>query len=212
MFINPSPRLAGDDWNYAYMKAKTSLVTIAHQDDYYEPRFLEDTLSAFNRYPNNDALMAFSDYYEIRDGTRADHNIVLAVKRLMNFPFRFESLNGRLFIKRRILAFGNPICCPAVTLNKDLAGEAVFDTTYKNSCDYQTWVDLAAVRGRFVYIPRKLVGHRIYEESATSRNIKEDIRSKEDFAILSSLWPAPIARLIHFFFSKSEKSNAIKKT
>lgn len=44
MFVNPHPHLAGGDWNYGYSRAKAELVTIAHQDDIYEPDFLEVTL------------------------------------------------------------------------------------------------------------------------------------------------------------------------
>ena len=34
LFVNPSPKNAGADWNWAYDHAPTPLVTIAHQDDY----------------------------------------------------------------------------------------------------------------------------------------------------------------------------------
>ena len=34
--INPNGKGAGNDWNYGYDHAKTKLVTIVHQDDFYE--------------------------------------------------------------------------------------------------------------------------------------------------------------------------------
>ena len=40
LVINPNPHLAGDDWNYGYNQADTPLVTLAHQDDWYEPKAL----------------------------------------------------------------------------------------------------------------------------------------------------------------------------
>lgn len=209
MIVNDQPHLAGDDWNYGYDYARTPLVTLAHQDDYYEPDYLEKFLGAVNRYGANETSLVFSDYYEMRNGQAVHDNCLLKVKRVMNKPFSIRGLNGSSFLKRRMLAFGCSICCPSVMLVKPVAGARVFDTNYRNSCDYQTWVDLASKKGRFVYVRERLVGHRIYEESATSRNLNDDIRRGEDLEILSSLWPAPVARLINALYAQSEKSNQI---
>ncbi len=209
MVINPSPHLAGDDWNYGYDAAKTPLVTMAHQDDYYDPLFVEHMLSSLNSYDADEVLIGFTDYFEIRDGHRVYDNRLLRVKRRMNAPLSHRLLNGSKFVKKRILGFGDPICCPAVTLMKGKLGPSPFDTTYKNSCDYKTWVDLARMDGRFVYLAEPLVGHRIYAESATSLNLGEDIRKGEDLEILSSLWPRPIARFVNRIYALSEKSNEL---
>ncbi len=48
--VNPDPRGAASDWNYGYDAAETPLVTIAHQDDYYEPNYLSTMLAAVNDY------------------------------------------------------------------------------------------------------------------------------------------------------------------
>lgn len=205
--INPNPHLAGDDWNYGYDAVDASLVTLAHQDDYYERNYLEVILNAANDYDPNELSLLFTDYYELRGGENVANNRLLAIKRVMNAPFRHKAFNGSQFVKKCILSFGDPICCPAVTYVKCNLGSSIFDVTYKNSCDYKTFVDLALKKGRFVYVPKKLMGHRIYEESATSLNLAENIRKREDEEILSSLWPKPIARLINSLYAKSEKSN-----
>ena len=80
---------------------------------------------------------------------------------------------------------------------------------YKNSCDYKTWVDRADAPGRFVYVPECLMGHRIYEESSTSKNLKDGTRPSGDLEILSSLWPAPVAKLIYKVYALGEKSNEL---
>ena len=92
---------------------------------------------------------------------------------------------------------------------KERLGDSIFDTTYKNSCDYETWVDLAERDGSFVYVPKKLLLHRIYAESATTLNLSENIRKAEDQEILSTLWPKPIASMINNVYALSEKSNKI---
>ncbi len=96
-------------------------------------------------------------------------------------------------------------------LVKENLGPSVFDETYKNSCDYKTWVDLAGEPGRFVYVPERLMGHRIYEESSTSKNLKDGTRQAEDLEILSSLWPAPVAKLIYKVYALGEKSNGFRR-
>jgi hypothetical protein len=203
MTVNTSPHLVGDDWNHAYDHATTKLVTLAHQDDIYEEDYLESVLAAFA----DDVLLVHTDYYEIRGEQKVTNNRLLAIKRLMNAPFRVGTLNKSRFVKRRILSLGCSICCPAVTFNKQLAGARIFDTSYINSSDYQTWVDLADKAGRFVYVPKAVLGHRIYAESATTLNLEHNIRKDEDLEVLRSLWPAPLAKVVNNMYALSEKSN-----
>jgi len=207
--VNPVQHSAGFDWNYGYDYASTPLVTIAHQDDYYEPDYLLKMLKAINRYDEGEVSLLFSDYYEIRDGNNVSNNSLLRIKRVMNSFFRFRLFNKRIFVKRRVLSFGCSICCPSVLLVKTVTGKSVFDTSFKNSCDYKTWVDLASKKGRFLYIPQKLLGHRIYEESATSRNLENSIRQYDDQEILKLLWPESIARMIYSIYAKGEESNKL---
>ncbi|WP_455135980.1 glycosyltransferase [Thermophilibacter sp.] len=209
MVVNTHPYLAGDDWNYGYDQAQTRLVTMAHQDDYYAPQYVERVLAALGEYGEGEVLIAFTDYFEMRNGEDVHNNRLLKIKRVMNAPLRSRALNKSRFVKRRILAFGDSICCPAVTLVKQNLGSSPFDTTYKNSCDYKTWVDLAGKPGRFVYVPEQLMGHRIYAESATSRNLGENIRKSEDEEIMATLWPRPVARIINRAYAMSEKSNEL---
>ncbi len=208
LVVNPNPHLAGDDWNYAYRSASTRLVTIAHQDDLYEPNYVSAILDAANA-DDGSAQIIYTDYYEIRDGSRVDKNVLLAIKSLLNAPMLNSHMNGCPFFKRRMLSLGNPVCCPAITYVKPNVPEEPFDTTYINSCDYKTLVDLATIPGRFVYVPEKLMGHRIYSGSATTKNLHENIRRGEDQEILSMLWPRPIASLINRVYALSEKSNQI---
>ena len=119
MVVNPNPQGAGSDWNYGFDAAETPLVTMAHQDDLYRQEFLANMLSAINQCPAKEVQLAFSDYYELRNGEEIDNNLILRVKRFMNAGFSNRHLNGKTWFKRRVLAFGDSICCPAVTLVKD---------------------------------------------------------------------------------------------
>ena len=207
VFIRNEESAIAKDWNFGYMQAETALITIVHQDDIYEPDYLENVLRAVNKNP--DMLICFTDYYEIRNGKKVMNNKLLIIKRIMLLPMLLKCARRSKFIRRRILSFGNPICCPSVTFNRVNAGDNIFDENYKNSCDYKTWVVMSKMDGSFIYIPDALMGHRIYEGSETTKNIKENIRTKEDLEIFRSFWPDKIADFICRFYSESEKSNQL---
>lgn len=210
MVVNTGKTGLGEDWNFGYNQANTKLVIIAHQDDIYEPEFAEKVLKAANGCRKKELQIVYTGYYELRNGKRVENNRLLKIKRAMNAPMKMGAFAGSKLGKRLLLSFGDPICCPSVTFNKGVVGPSVFDTGYKNSSDYSTWVRLALVPGRFAYVPEALMGHRIYAGSTTTKNLAESIRKKEDLEVLSSLWPMPIAGLINKIYSKSEKSNKTK--
>lgn len=207
IIVNPMPHLAGDDWNYGYNHAKTELITIVHQDDLYSKKFLEKTLEALNKAEN--PLLVFTDYGELKKGKKEESNVLLRIKRILNYPYKFKRVQKSIWIRKRWLGIGCAMCCPTVTFVKEKLGEDIFDTYYKNSCDYKTWVDLAEYKGSFVYVDEKLLLHRIYAESATTKNLSENIRKAEDFEIMSMLWPKPVAYIINSIYALSEKSNKV---
>lgn len=205
LYINYGKASIADDWNFGYNQANTKLVTIAHQDDYYERDYLKNVLYFLNK--SNNMIITFSDYYEIREGKKCNYNLLLIIKRIMNWGFRVPYMQASKSYRRMILAIGNPIDCPSVVFNKELLKESPFDTKYRNSCDYMTWVKLSSLNGRYIYIPRKLMGHRIYSESETTKNIENNVRKKEDLEIRSLLIPLSIAKIVNKLYALSEKSN-----
>lgn len=207
MFVNPERKGAGADWNFGYMKADTELVTVAHQDDFYEPNYTEEILKYANL--REDTLIIYSDYYEFRIEEKVTENKIMKIKRMINAPLTKKMFYGSKFMRRRCLSIGDAICCPAVTYVKKNVGDNPFDTKYINSCDYKTLVDIANMKGAFICIPKQLVAHRIYPESATSLNLSENIRQKEDFEIFCEFWPKGIAKMINRVYATSEKSNEI---
>ncbi len=207
LFINNGKAGIGYDWNYAYNQANTKLVTIAHQDDIYEPEYIRNILHYANK--REDAIIIYTDYCELRNGVKTITNKLLKIKRIMNWPLSLPFFYRSRFVRRRILSFGCPICCPAVTIVKMNAGDTVYDSEFKNSCDYRTWVRLSKNKGSYIYINKKLFNHRIYAESTTTQNLNDNIRAKEDFKILCEFWPKPIAKMINSVYCTSEKSNEL---
>ena len=62
----------GKDWNNALSFVETKYATIAHQDDYYEPEYAEKVLAKMEKHP--DVLIAYSDYFEEKDGHKIPAN------------------------------------------------------------------------------------------------------------------------------------------
>lgn len=208
VYVNPKSEGIAADWNFALNCAKTPLVTLAHQDDIYEKEYLLQVLNALNQSSN--PLLAFSDYCEVRGGKKINKSTLLAVKRVLLFPLRFSGLWKNRFVRRRILAFGNAICCPAVTLVKEELKLPVFTNNMKSNIDWQAWEEISRYNGDFVYVPQPLMGHRIHEESTTSGLLECNARRQEDIYMFQKFWPNWVAEIIDWFYRSNEKANQVK--
>ena len=209
--INPNGGTSAKDWNYAYNQAETDYVTLAHQDDVYEPAFAEKTLAALESAKN--PVLAYTDYYEIRHrdgddpGTRVDENKILRTKRRMLRTI--DMANKNRWLRNRVLSFGYPMNCPGTTYVKRRFETIDFIGDWQNSHDWEAAIRLASEQGEFLFIPDLLLGHRIYLESQTTHTIRTGIRYREDLACISHYWPAPIAKCIIKLYSKSYESNIL---
>ena len=206
--VNRGPAGISGDWTFAYAQAPTPLVTLAHQDDVYEPGYLEAMLGAAGRARR--PLICFSDYFELRDGQKvfADRNRNLRIKRAMLAPLRLAALQRSRWARRRVISMGNPICCPAVTYVKPNLPEDLFVSQFKSNLDWLAWERLSRLEGSFCYVSQPLMGHRIHGESTTSKVIGNDYgRTLEDLEMLQRFWPRPVARLINRVYAKGQDSN-----
>lgn len=206
-FINQGEGGITQDWNYAYLCADSDYITIAHQDDVYDRTYLEIVLKAIKqaRHP----LIFFSDYYEIRDGKKIKKNKLLKIKRIMLLPMRVKLFQNSKWIRRRILSFGSPICCPSVTYVKKNLPKVVFENHYRACEDWEAWEKISKMKGEFLYCKKMLMGHRIHEESETTAAIGDNKRSVEEYEMFCKFWPPQIAKMIFKFYSKGQNSNQL---
>ena len=209
LFVNKK-NMAGivEDWNFAYECAKTKLVTICHQDDIYCDEYVEWLLKKCNG--GADILIFFSNYFELRNKKRVDKNTLLLVKRILLSPLKIHAFSKRKWIRRRILSLGSPICCPAVTFNKEKIFNPIFTDQYKSVLDWDAWEKLSKMKGEFIYCDKPLMGHRIHEDSLTSEVIRNHIRDKEELEMFQKFWPKILAKFIWRIYKKSSVSNEIK--
>ncbi|MDR0875290.1 MAG: glycosyltransferase [Clostridiales Family XIII bacterium] len=209
--INPLGGTSARDWNFAYAQAETDYVTLAHQDDVYEPSFAEKTLSALESC--KDPVLAYTDYYEIRyaeadgEGVRTDSNRILRYKRLMLRTI--ARAPGNRWLRNRVLSLGYPMNCPGTTYVKRRFDSVDFIPNWHNSHDWEAAIRLAGECGDFLYIPDLLLGHRIYAASQTTNTIGSGIRRAEDFACFRRYWPEPIAKAILKQYVKAYDSNKL---
>ena len=205
LYVNQGEKGISGDWNYALSCAETELITLAHQDDLYEPYYTEEMLKCINRA--KDPIFFSSNYAELRNNNVVYSNRILNIKKIMRIPMRVfpESIIAR----RLTLAFGDPICCPSVTYFRSVILNHPFQKGLLASLDWQQWEVLSKEKGSFVYCDYPLMFHRIHEESETSRVINMYSRIDEDYRMYRKFWPEPVAKLLAKLYSSSEKSNSI---
>lgn len=207
MYVNEGEHGITQDWNFAYEKADAEYVTIVHQDDVYGKHYAEYAINMIEK--GKQPIIFFTDYGEIRDGVKVKKNKLLTIKRLMLFPLRSKMLQSSIFVRRRILSLGSPICCPSVTFVKENCPSVVFQHGFQADEDWEAWEKLSKRKGAFVYCKKLLVYHRIHKESATSIILENNARTKEDVIMFQKFWPKPIAKMIAKIYATSEKSNDI---
>lgn len=102
------------------------------------------------------------------------------------------------FWRNRVLAFGNAISCPAVTYNLHKLPNFKFQEDFRTNLDWYAWYDISThFEGTFTFV-KKLMCHRIHEESETSATISDNVRSKEDLEMYKLFWPNVIANALMF--------------
>lgn len=208
LHVNHGAAGIAGDWNFAYHCAETELVTLAHQDDRYEPEYAADMLDKLNRAV--DPLIYFADYNELRDGELVEKSTMLKIKRLMLTPLRIKRFQGISFFKRMVLAFGNPVACWSVAYVKRNLPKTVFVSEFRSNLDWEEWEKLSREKGEFVYSTSIGTCHRVHEDSETSNTIREgNIRAKEDYAMFLKFWPKWLAKFLMRFYIKGEKLNEV---
>ena len=198
----------GHDFDFAIHCVKKGLVTVAHQDDLYDYEYSYEMVKMYEKY--SDSSIVFPDYYEIRNGKKVYKNKLLKVKRILRTPLIFHKLCKRKFIKRLSIRFGCSIMCPSITFVAGNIPEECYSSPYKLNVDWYCYEKLSRYPGRWSYVKKPLMGHRIHEESTTSEFIKtESTRTKEDLISFQWFWPKPIAKMLNHFYMNAQKSNVV---
>jgi glycosyltransferase involved in cell wall biosynthesis len=192
----------GPDWNAALACVSGGLVTLAHQDDRYCPTFAAEVASYANRYPGS--ALYFCDSEEVTESgkvrVRATNN---RIKRLMVAAAFLGRKNiSDSLSKRVLLGFGNPIVCPAVTLNLQARPGFRFREDLRTNMDWVAWLELAD-GASVTHIPEVLMHHRVHAESETARCLDDGARDVEDRMAFEMMWPRPVAAALMRLYRRS---------
>lgn len=201
LVVHGPNRGIGADWNAALDAAEAPWVTVAHQDDVYLPDFSAKVMQAVSAHPG--ASLVVTDYRELLDDAPQSPSAMLRIKKvLLEVGFLGRGCVHHTGAKMRMLRFGCPLPCPAVTLGPG-ASSLRFNESLKVNLDWDAWVRQAAREGGFCYVREALMLHRIHAGSETSAGIRGGVRAMEDRQMFAALWPSPFARLLSLMYALS---------
>ena len=160
-------------------------------------------MSTFDKSENIN--LVFTDYNEndAKNQIRS-RNLNLKIKTL---GLKVMSFFQNKTYQRRIYAFGNFICCPAVSYNLERLYDFQFDETLKMVLDWDAWERIMKRPGKVEFVPHMLMYHRIHEDSETTANTIDQNRENEELMMFRRYWPRLIADLLMKFYVKNQKGN-----
>ena len=99
LFIRNGKSDIRDDWNFAYDSADTEWVTIAHQDDRYNPAYVEEMQKKVVGV--KDAIAFVSDYVPIKNGKIGPRDINSKIRKLLRTPLKYDWMARSKFWKKK---------------------------------------------------------------------------------------------------------------
>jgi hypothetical protein len=207
--VNSGPKGLAPDWTFGLRQAQTKYVTLAHQDDLYDRRYVELMVSRAEERP--DTLITFSDYCE-RIGERTERSTTnLKIKRILRtLGFLHQRHITSRYRKKALLAFGSPIPCPSVMYNMHTLGDFSFSSDFSVNADWDAWLRLVRRDGSISYVSEQLLEHRLHEQSETSKGIGDNRRAQEDLRLFKTIWPSPVAVAIARLYRLSQLGNSVE--
>ncbi len=205
LFVNPDSNAdMQGSWNFAMQSAGTKYVTICHQDDYYAPEYY----STIKKYFSNDLLYLHTNYKNAFTDASGNSTIAtsknIRFKRMIHFFFANRWQQNKVFFKKWDVRFGNSVCCPTCTYNKENLTLPIFISNYRHAIDWDLYIKLASQQGRVAYVKKPIAYKRIHLDAQTQADVTSGVRAKEDIAMYSKLWPKSFAKLFqkmltHFY-------------
>lgn len=206
LFITEPGQGIAHDWTFGLQQAKTKYVTLAHQDDVYMPDYTASCINQAEKF--KDTLICFTNYSEIVEGKERSGTQLLRIKRFMLWffmPFR-KNIQSRSW-KKKMLSAGCPIPAPSVMYNREKLTGFQFSAEFSINMDWDAWYRMAYMEGRFVYVNKPLLKHRIHPDSATTKGLEVNLRQKEDLLMFKRFWPGRIAKILAKMYGRSYTSN-----
>jgi glycosyltransferase involved in cell wall biosynthesis len=203
--VNPilNAGIAGD-WNFALQQADGDLITLAHQDDIYETTYAE---KISNLMRSNNKVFIFTDYSDSINGKIISSSTNIVIKKILLTPFLINKIHRSVFWKKFIFMFGNPVCCPSVTLSKSVLQDFTFSNQYSYIVDWSAWYQMAGMKVDFLFVNEKLMQHRIHNGSETTAQMITGKRISEELFMFQLMWGNFLGKCIAYLYRISHKGN-----
>ncbi len=215
-----------DDWNFALAQAEADFVTIAHQDDLYARRYVEELRNAYEKWPDMTLFMtdavtvrhdapapaaqtgesdgcASGPCVPDRPGRLVYFSTKNLVKKILRTPLRLHALADREWVKMSALRLGNPVMCPSCAYRKGWLPDPVFHSECRFALDWDCLVDLARWPGRFICIEKPLLFYRVHDGAETKACIENHLRETEERRMFLRFWPEKMADLLMHFYKRA---------
>lgn len=201
LVVNPVRRGIASDWNFALVQGDTPWVSLAHQDDWYDRRYVELCLAHAVATPGS--ILVYTDATETVEGETRDVLNARMKRALSAIAFLGRPAIASTRRRRLLLSFGNPIPCPSAMINRAAVPQFRFPEGWNSNLDWSAWVSLATIPGAFVHVPHPLVHRTLHVDAATTRSLSD--RAVEDDRMFHQLWPSPIAAGLSRIYGASRR-------
>lgn len=202
LHIHSPNRGIGPDWNAALDVADTQLVTLAHQDDIYLPEFSERMVAAAHDKPQSTLLFSDADEIDSRGELIPQHHNTTIKRLMVGMAFAGRTTIQGAVSRRLLFGLGNPVICPAVTINRTNTADFRFREDLRTNMDWLAWIELAE-RGAVTRVAKVLMQHRAHEQSETARCLADGARQQEDRMIFERMWPRPVSDILSRLYQRS---------
>lgn len=164
LYVNTKSDGIWSDWMFAYRNANSQYVTIAHQDDKYDRLYLKNVMEN----ADENMSMLFTDYLPIKNGIYGKRDANSRIRRLLRLPMKIKLFSKIKWMRKAIFRFGNSVCCPSCTYNKEVLKDNVFDKEWSYNIDWMSYAKMAELPHRFVYVDKQLTYYRIHDDATSS--------------------------------------------
>lgn len=138
--------------------------------------------------------------------------MVWLVKKILRLPLRFHFLADRTWIKRSSVWFGNSICCPSCTYNKEQIGDVCSIRSMIFGAGLGQPLRAGGKKGRFICSEKPLIAYRVHAAATTKACIEDNRRPADEMAMFRKRWPDWMVKILMHFYRKAYKEYENEKS